>query len=94
MTLRRGFSVQKGQKALVIEDVITTGGSSQEVVELLEKLGADVVGVGSIIDRSNGKNKLTVPYKSLIKLNIQTYEPAECPLCKQGLEIIKPGSRN
>jgi len=93
MTLRRGFRVEKGQRALVIEDVITTGGSSQEVVELLENLGAKVIGVGSIIDRSGGKTKLTVPFKSLIRLDITTYEPENCPLCAQGLEIVKPGSR-
>lgn len=93
MTLRRGFSVEKGQKALVIEDVITTGGSSQEVVELLENLGAKVLGVGSIIDRSGGETKITVPFKSLIRLEIKTYEPKECPLCAQGLEVVKPGSR-
>jgi len=93
MTLRRGFTVEKGQKILVIEDVITTGGSSQEVVELLEGLGATVVGVGSIIDRSSGKTKLTVPYKSLIKLDIKTYVPEKCLLCQQGIEVVKPGSR-
>lgn len=94
MTLRRGFSVEKGQKVLVIEDVITTGGSSQEVVELLEGMGAEVIGAGSIIDRSSGGEvKLTVPYKSLLELNIKTYTKEECPLCKQGLEAVKPGSR-
>lgn len=93
MTLRRGFNVEKSQRALVIEDVITTGGSSQEVVELLQNLGAKVIGVGSIIDRSGGETKLTVPFKSLIKLEIKTYEPEKCPLCAQGLEVVKPGSR-
>ena len=93
MTLRRGFEVKEGQKALVIEDVITTGGSSQEVVELLQGLGAKVIGVGSIIDRSGGKTKLTVPFKSLIKLEIETYQPENCLLCAQGVEIVKPGSR-
>ncbi|KJS83737.1 MAG: hypothetical protein JM58_12105 [Peptococcaceae bacterium BICA1-8] len=93
MTLRRGFNVEKGQRIVVIEDVITTGGSSQEVVELLENLGAKVIGVGSIIDRSGEKTKLTVPYKSLIRLDIKTYEPEKCPLCAKGLEVVKPGSR-
>ncbi|MFZ7103699.1 MAG: orotate phosphoribosyltransferase [Peptococcaceae bacterium] len=93
MTLRRGFRVHKGQKALVIEDVITTGGSSQEVVELLQNLGAEVIGVGSIIDRSSTAVKLTVPYQSLIKLEIDTFQPEDCPLCRQGIEITKPGSR-
>lgn len=93
MTLRRGFSVEKGQRALVVEDVITTGGSSQEVVELLQTMGVEVIGVGSIIDRSGGQNKLTVPYKSLLALDIKTYEPEQCPLCKEGKAIDKPGSR-
>ena len=93
MTLRRGFTVEKGQKALVVEDVITTGGSSQEVVELLEDRGVEVIGVGSIIDRSNGKNKITAPYKSLLALDIKTYQPETCPLCEEGIEIYKPGSR-
>ncbi|NLT95795.1 MAG: orotate phosphoribosyltransferase [Clostridia bacterium] len=93
MTLRRGFTVKEGQRALVIEDVITTGGSSQEVVELLQSLGAQVIGVGSIIDRSGGKTKLTVPFKSLIKLDIAVFEPENCPLCAQGIEVVKPGSR-
>lgn len=93
MTLRRGFGVEKDQRVLVIEDVITTGGSSQEVVELLQGLGAKVLGVGSIIDRSGGKTKLTVPFKSLIQLDIETYQPENCPLCTQGLELVKPGSR-
>lgn len=94
MTLRRGFSVEKGQKVIVMEDVITTGGSSQEVVKLLENLGAQVIAAGSIIDRSSGTVKLTVPYKSLIKLDIKTFEAAECPLCKAGVSKEKPGSRS
>ncbi|NMA01746.1 MAG: orotate phosphoribosyltransferase [Clostridia bacterium] len=93
MTLRRGFSVEKGQKALVVEDVITTGGSSQEVVELLRSMGVEVIGVGSIIDRSGGQNKLTVPYKSLLALDIKTFPPEECSLCAEGKPIDKPGSR-
>jgi len=93
MTLRRGFSVEKGQKALVVEDVITTGGSSQEVVELLQSMGVEVIGVGSIIDRSGGQNKLTVPYKSLLALDIKIFPPEECPLCAEGKPIDKPGSR-
>ncbi|SMB92627.1 orotate phosphoribosyltransferase [Desulfonispora thiosulfatigenes DSM 11270] len=93
MTLRRGFSVEKGKNVLVIEDVITTGGSSQEVVELLESMGANVIAAGSIIDRSKGEVKLTVPFKSLLKLDIKTYTKEKCPLCADGTEAIKPGSR-
>lgn len=93
MALRRGFSVEKGQRILIIEDVITTGGSSQEVVELLESKGAEVVAVGSIIDRSKDAVKLTVPFRSLLKLDIKTYPKEECPLCAKGEEITQLGSR-
>ncbi len=93
MTLRRGFKLNCGERVLVIEDVTTTGGSAKEVVEMAKALGAKVVGVGAIIDRSGGKAKFGVPFKSLAKLNIKTYEPEKCPLCKEGTPIIKPGSR-
>jgi len=94
MTLRRMFQVQPGQKVLVVEDVITTGGSSQEVVELMEGCGAKVVGVGSIVDRSNGRARISVPYYSLLTLKIDNYDPADCPLCKQGIPLYRPGSRD
>ena len=94
MTLRRGFRVEPGQRVAVIEDVLTTGGSAQEVVELLQGLGANVVTAGSIIDRTAGNTlKLKVPYKSLIALQFETYSEDECPMCKEGLPIVKPGSR-
>ena len=93
MTLRRGFKLRPGEKVLVIEDVTTTGGSAQEVVELAKNLGAKVVGVGAIIDRSGGKAKFSVPFKSLAKLDIKTFQPQDCPLCKSGRPIVKPGSR-
>lgn len=93
MALRRGFKLERGEKVLVIEDVTTTGGSAQEVVELAKSLGAKVVGVGAIIDRSGGKAKFGAPFKSLAKLNIKTFQPRDCPLCKAGKPIIKPGSR-
>jgi orotate phosphoribosyltransferase len=95
MKLRRGFTIEKGQKVLITEDVITTGGSSEEVVQLLNELGAEVIGVGSIIDRSAGqKIKLSVPFKSLLKLEIKAFEPENCSLCVEGSKAIKPGSRN
>jgi len=95
MKLRRGFTVERGQKVLITEDVITTGGSSEEVVKLLSELGAEVIGVGSIIDRSAGQNiKLSVPFRSLLKLEIKAFEPDECPLCAEGSKAIKPGSRS
>ena len=93
MTLRRGFKLERGEKVLVIEDVTTTGGSAQEVVELAKSLGAKIVGVGAIIDRSGGKAKFSVPFRSLAKLNIKTFQPQDCPLCKAGKPIAKPGSR-
>lgn len=93
MTLRRGFKLEPGEKVLVIEDVTTTGGSAQEVVDLANSLGAKIVGVGAIIDRSGGKAKFSVPFKSLAKLKIETFNPGNCPLCKAGKPIIKPGSR-
>ncbi len=93
MTLRRGFSVQPGENALVIEDVVTTGGSTREVIEVLRAAGANVLGAGSIIDRSGGRADLGVPRVALATLNVVTYPPEDCPLCKQGVPVVKPGSR-
>ncbi|MDP4121038.1 MAG: orotate phosphoribosyltransferase [Bacillota bacterium] len=94
MALRRGFTVNPGQKVLLVEDVVTTGGSVKEVLELVKNAGADVVGVGSIVDRSNGNVDFGVPFKSVIKVNVESWEPDNCPLCKEGkLEVVKPGSR-
>lgn len=93
MTLRRGFVVQPGDQAVVIEDVITTGGSTAEVVALLESQGAKVLAAGSIIDRSGGTADVGVPRTALATLQVQTWDPAACPLCAQGLEVVKPGSR-
>ena len=94
MTLRRGFHVEPGTRCLVTEDVLTTGGSAQEVVELLQSKGAEVVAATSIIDRTPGNTiKLKVPFKSLIQLSFPTHNPEECPMCKEGMPIQKPGSR-
>lgn len=94
MTLRRGFHVEPGTRCLVTEDVLTTGGSAQEVVELLQSKGAEVVAATSIIDRTPGNTiKLKVPFKSLIQLSFSTHNPEECPMCKEGMPIQKPGSR-
>ena len=94
MTLRRGFTVKPGENVLVCEDVVTTGGSVREVVELLKEAGANVIGVGSIVDRSNGKVDFGVPYKAVLPMEVISWEPEDCPLCKQGSVAYKPGSRN
>ena len=93
MTLRRGFEVKPGERAVVIEDVITTGGSTKEVVRLLQGLGAKVVAAGSIIDRSGGAADVEVPRVALETLKAVTYSPDTCPLCQQGIPLVKPGSR-
>lgn len=93
MTLRRGFVVEPGQKAVVIEDVITTGGSTKEVVTMLQRQGVDVIAAGSIIDRSGGSADVGVPRVALQFLHPVTYQPEECPLCRDGMPVVKPGSR-
>lgn len=93
MTLRRGFSVAPGEKTLVVEDVVTTGGSTRETIVALQNAGADVVAAASIIDRSSGRADVGVPRIALVTLNAQSFDPAECELCKQGTPAVKPGSR-
>jgi orotate phosphoribosyltransferase len=93
MVLRRGFAVDAGERAVVIEDVVTTGGSSREVMKVLRDEGAEVVAAGSIIDRSGGDADLGVPRIALVTLQVVTYTEADCPLCKQGVPVVKPGSR-
>jgi len=93
MTLRRGFSVLPGEKILVVEDVVTTGGSTRETIAVLQGLGADVRGAASIIDRSSGKADVGVPRMALATLNVPSVEPAACEACKRGEQAIKPGSR-
>ena len=94
MALRRGFEVTPGIKVLVVEDVVTTGGSVREVIELVKAAGGEVVGVGSIVDRTGGKIDFGVPYKAVISMDVASYEPDDCPLCKAGAPApYKPGSR-
>lgn len=93
MTLRRGFRLDKKEKVLVAEDVITTGRSTKEVLEVVRSTGASIVGVGSLIDRSKGKVNFDVPFKSLVKIDIPAFKPEICPLCKDKTPITKPGSR-
>jgi orotate phosphoribosyltransferase len=93
MLLRRGFSLAPGEPTLVVEDVITTGGSTRETMAAVEQAGGKVVGVGALIDRSGGTVDLGVPKAALVTLAVQNYNPAECPICKSGLPAVKPGSR-
>lgn len=93
MILRRGFTVEPGESAVVIEDVVTTGGSTREVVECLTAAGALVIAAGSIIDRSGGQADVGVPRVSLATLQVVAYPPEQCPLCQQGIPVSKPGSR-
>lgn len=94
MTLRRGFEVGAGEAAVVVEDVITTGGSTREVIDLLRDYGVKVLAAGSIIDRSGGHAGVGVPRAALATLSVTSWAPDLCPLCRQGSEAIKPGSRN
>ena len=94
MTLRRGFEIKPGSRVLVVEDVITTGGSVKEVIDMVRSAGGEVVGVAGVVDRSGGKVIFDVPFKSAIKIDIETFEPEDCPLCKSGSAAVKPGSRN
>lgn len=94
MALRRGFTVAQGEKLLVVEDVVTTGGSVKEVIALMRELGAEIVGVASVVDRSAGKVDFGVPYKAALSMEVVSFEPEECELCKVGSKPVKPGSRN
>jgi orotate phosphoribosyltransferase len=94
LTLRRGFTLTAGEKVLVVEDVVTTGGSTRETMEVARAAGAEVVGAASIIDRSGGNQALGVPYIALATVSLPTYDPASCPMCAAGQPVVKPGSRN
>lgn len=93
MTLRRGFTLAPGERVVVVEDVITTGGSTREVIEAVRSLGAAVVAVGSLVDRSGGRSDLAVPRRSLLELEVPAYAAESCPLCASGSRPEKPGSR-
>jgi orotate phosphoribosyltransferase len=93
MTLRRGFTVRAAERVLVVEDVVTTGGSTRETVEALRRVGASVIGAASIIDRSSGEADVGVERTALATLDVQSMRPEECELCRAGVEVVKPGSR-
>lgn len=94
MTLRRNFTIEPGQKVLVVEDVVTTGGSVREVIDIVRKYGGEVVGLGVVVDRTGGKIDFGVPFESVISMEVISYEADDCPLCKKGMPLVKPGSRN
>lgn len=91
--LRRGFFVGPKDRVLLVEDVVTTGGSVDELAALVKDTGATIVGVGALIDRSNGWASFDVKYHALLSVDLKTYDPAQCPLCKEGVPMTKPGSR-
>ncbi|MDD4315966.1 MAG: orotate phosphoribosyltransferase [Clostridia bacterium] len=93
MCFRRGFGIAEGEKCIVVEDVVTTGGSVKEVISLIKEHGGEVVGVASIVDRSGGKIDFGVPFFSLLSMDITSYPAEDCPICKEGLPLVKPGSR-
>jgi orotate phosphoribosyltransferase len=93
LMLRRGFVIAESDRVLVVEDVLTTGGSTRETMQVARAAGGRVVGAASIVDRSNGAAQFDVPFTSLLAIDLPTYEPDKCPLCAQGLPVVKPGSR-
>ncbi|MCI1822554.1 MAG: orotate phosphoribosyltransferase [Megasphaera sp.] len=97
MTLRRGFRIEPGTRVLVVEDIVTTGGSVQEVVNVVKNSGGVIVGVGLLVDRSGGKAEFGVPkedVQALLHLTVPTYKPEECPMCKQEIPMTERGSHH
>jgi orotate phosphoribosyltransferase len=94
LVLRRGFTIEKGERFIVAEDVVTKGGRVVETMEIVKQHGGIVTGVGAIVDRSAGKVSFGVPFRALLKLDIFSFEPAHCPICRVGeLPLVKPGSK-
>ncbi len=93
LTLRRGFTLEPGARVLVVEDVVTTGGSTRETTDVARALGATVVGACAIVDRSGGNPGLDVPFQALLPMTVPAWPPDQCPLCAQGVDVVKPGSR-
>jgi orotate phosphoribosyltransferase len=93
LTLRRGFTLSPEDKVIVVEDVVTTGLSTRETIEVARAAGATVVAAAAIVDRSGDSADLGVPFRALLRINLPTYDPVVCPLCAQGVPVVKPGSR-
>jgi len=93
MCFRRGFNISETDNILVVEDVITTGKSVKELISVINQYGATIAGVASIVDRSEGNANIGYPVTGLVEIKIDTYEPGNCPLCKKGIQAVKPGSR-
>jgi orotate phosphoribosyltransferase len=93
LALRRGFTLDATDRVLVVEDVMTTGGSTRETIEVAKAAGGQVIGTASIVDRSGGTIRFDVPFASLLEIALPTYDEETCPLCAQGLPVVKPGSR-
>src|SRR5476649_91771 len=93
LMLRRGFIIGEHDRVLVVEDVLTTGGSTRETMQVARAAGGQVVGAASVVDRSGGAVRFDVPFSALLEVALPAYEPGECPLCAQGLPMVKPGSR-
>ena len=94
LVLRRGFTLSPDDRVLVVEDVVTTAGSTRETMAVAQQHGARVVGACSIVDRSGGRHGLELPYTALLPMDLPTYSEGECPLCRQGVPVMKPGSRS
>ncbi len=94
MALRRGFSLSPEDKVLIVEDVVTTGGSVFEVIDVVKETGAEVIGVGLVVDRSNGVIDFGVKKHAVVTMEVVSYEEKDCPLCKENIPVVKPGSRN
>lgn len=90
--IRRGIEISTGERVLVVEDVTTTGGSAKKVVDLVRRLGGDPIAVGAVVDRSGGTVDFGLPFLSLVKLSLETFAEPDCPWCKEGLPLVKPGS--
>jgi orotate phosphoribosyltransferase len=93
LTLRRGFSLRPQDRVVVVEDVVTTGGSTRETMDVATRAGGTVVGAGALVDRSSGSSTLGVPFHALMAISVPAYEPSACPLCAAGQPVVKPGSR-